>query len=816
MLPRQERRKADRTRSADLDGVSHPRSSFVAMNDGQQWMQRLDEFDDYLRDRYGGSDTQRQYHSFAKRWIDFCLPLRHDPAAFDEVLLDRMLDGGRDPNEDSRRKYRSYLRAWTRWASSGGSWRRSASTGNAEPSEKIAAWMARLDEYEAHLRNLGRKQETISDRRRKLSKWIEFACTTGRNPATWDPSAIDEAFVEWGTKDSQQQREDIRGRIRAWCKYWRGSDLDTLTLDELVQQFRDGRHPDGLVQQFGDVGYPDESVQHHQAARAAFESVLHSLANLSYADRHDLSAVWRRAEYGYGRNGAQTRLDDQMLNISEAGWLRMRNLIQALCFGDGDLATRFDDAVGGIDGLGPVVTTKFLAVTQPERFLPNFHTRHKDPKWPGKLDVIELLDRLGLLDDSAADEGRTLLEVPQVSRSSGDMVVRSNDVLLGLLRPYFTHDDVVDTWGMAQFLYWLARRHANDHAEPHGDDDAEPDTARQRLEIDLAALADDLLCEVGFLDKIVGLLEDKRQVILYGPPGTGKTYFARRLARALVDGTRSDDSAEGEPGAADSGAYSLVQFHPAYSYEDFFEGFRPQVDEDGQMTYKLTPGPLVRLAERAEEHSDELHVMVIDEINRANLPRVLGELLYLLEYRKEPIQTQYRPSEDFSLPKNLWFIGTMNTADRSIALIDAAMRRRFHFVPFFPDREPTAGLLRRWCAENELDLDWVADLLDAVNQRLRGDLGDDYMLIGPSHFMKHDLDENGLRRIWEYNIEPLIEDQFFGRQEVIDSYRFGEVWKRHGPSAAAPASEMGTSDGAGEEADPGSDRDEGPDSDGDL
>ena len=665
--------------------------------------------------------------------------------------------------------------------------------------------MARLDEYEAYLRHLGRKQKTISDRRRKLSKWIRFACTTGRNPTTWDPSAIDEAFVEWGTKDSRQQREDIRGRIRAWCKYWRGSDLDTLTLDELVQQFRDGGHPDGLVQQFGDVGYPDESVEHHQAARAAFESVLHSLANLSYADRHDLTAVWRRAKYDYGGNGAQTRLDDQILNVSEAGWLRMRNLIQALCFGDGDLATRFDDAVGGIDGLGPVVTTKFLAVTQPERFLPNFHTRHKDPKWPGKLDVIELLDRLGLFDDSAADEVRTLLEVPQVSRSTGDMVVRSNDVLLGLLRPYFTHDDVVDTWGIAQFLYWLARRHANDNAEPHGDDDAEPDTARQRLKVDLAALADDLLCDVGFLKDIVALLDDKGQVILYGPPGTGKTHFAGELAWTLTE-YGDEDVHEG---------YSLVQFHPAYSYEDFFEGFRPQIDDDGQMTYKLTPGPLVRLVKRAEEHPEELHVMVIDEINRANLPRVLGELLYLLEYRNESIQTQYRPDEDFSLPENLWFIGTMNTADRSIALIDAAMRRRFHFVPFFPDREPTAGLLRRWYEDKELEQDWVADLLDAVNERLRTDLGGDYMLIGPSHFMKHDLDENGLRRIWEYNIEPLIEDQFFGRQEVIDSYRFGEVWKRHGPSAAAPASEMGTSDRSGGEAEPGSNHDESPESHGD-
>ncbi len=88
--------------------------------------------------------------------------------------------------------------------------------------------------------------------------------------------------------------------------------------------------------------------------------------------------------------------------------------------------------------------------------------------------------------------------------------------------------------------------------------------------------------------------------------------------------------------------------------------------------------------------------MIIDEINRANLPKVFGELLFLLEYRAHSVKTLYRPDEGFELPPNLWFIGTMNTADRSIALVDAALRRRFHFVPFFPHDGPMKGLLRRW------------------------------------------------------------------------------------------------------------------------
>ncbi len=143
-------------------------------------------------------------------------------------------------------------------------------------------------------------------------------------------------------------------------------------------------------------------------------------------------------------------------------------------------------------------------------------------------------------------------------------------------------------------------------------------------------------------------------MILYGPPGTGKTYLAQELAEAL---------------APEEQARSLVQFHPAYSYEDFFEGYRPVTDGDKQITYELTRGPLAKLAEHAADNPEQQHVMVIDEINRANLPRVLGELLFLLEYRDKSIQVMHRSDASFNLPKNLWFIGTMNTADRSRSLM---------------------------------------------------------------------------------------------------------------------------------------------------
>src|SRR5690606_18924403 len=147
----------------------------------------------------------------------------------------------------------------------------------------------------------------------------------------------------------------------------------------------------------------------------------------------------------------------------------------------------------------------------------------------------------------------------------------------------------------------------------------------------------------------------------------------------------------------------FVQFHPSTSYEDFFEGYRPDTDASGNLSYRLTPGPFAQLADHAAEDTRR-HVLVIDELNRANIPKVFGELLFLLEYRDQTVAPLYR--EEFSLPEDLWVIATMNTADRSIASLDAALRRRFHFVPIFPDEGPMEGLLDRYLQRNDGDRRW--------------------------------------------------------------------------------------------------------------
>ncbi len=254
-----------------------------------------------------------------------------------------------------------------------------------------------------------------------------------------------------------------------------------------------------------------------------------------------------------------------------------------------------------------------------------------------------------------------------------------------------------------------------------------------------------------FLYRIETLLDDKRQVIFQGPPGTGKTFVARKLAARLA----------GSPERV-----RLVQFHPSYAYEDFVQGFRPKLI-GGQPGFELRDGPLLDMAKRARGNPDAKHFLVIDEINRGNLSKVFGELYFLLEYRNEAMQLQYSDSE-FSLPENLYIIGTMNTADRSIAMVDLALRRRFHFVEFHPGKGPVQGLLRRWLDRNAPGMEWVANVVDRVNETLGDDNSE--AAIGPSYFMKPGLDDEHVRLIWEHNVRPYVEEHLYGQRDRLAEF----------------------------------------------
>jgi MoxR-like ATPase len=265
----------------------------------------------------------------------------------------------------------------------------------------------------------------------------------------------------------------------------------------------------------------------------------------------------------------------------------------------------------------------------------------------------------------------------------------------------------------------------------------------------LGPLAKDLLLDVKFLEEIEELLEDKKQVIFYGPPGAGKTYVALKLAEALGGGAEEVTSVE------------VVQFHPSYAYEDFVEGFRPT--EDG--TFKLRRGKLLSIADRAIQNPDKKFFLIIDEINRGNVAKVFGEMYFLLEYRDRDIQLQYS-DEPFRMPENLYFIGTMNSADRSIGLIDSALRRRFHFVSFYPTEDVMKNLLRDWLEKNAPSVSWIATAVDNANR----ELGNPDFAIGPSHFMKKDLTEDLARKIWRRSIIPYVEDFFFNQKEKAKDY----------------------------------------------
>ena len=290
-------------------------------------------------------------------------------------------------------------------------------------------------------------------------------------------------------------------------------------------------------------------------------------------------------------------------------------------------------------------------------------------------------------------------------------------------------------------MHWLHET-GGDGGDVEKNGDLQKPNPVDPVDVDTAALASELHLPVDFLRNIETLLQEKKQVIFQGPPGTGKTFVAQRLARHLAGG---DERCQ------------LVQFHPSYSYEDFVQGYRPARLDNGQPGFALKDGPFLQIARRAEQDPDGDYFLIIDEINRGNLAKVFGELYFLLEYRDVSMKLMYQDGEEsrFTMPHNLHIVGTMNTADRSIALVDLALRRRFAFVDFSTNKEPVRSLLREYLRANGLGaMDWVADVVERANAKL----DDRHAAIGPSYFMRADLDEDAVGRIWEHGVLPYIEE----------------------------------------------------------
>jgi 5-methylcytosine-specific restriction endonuclease McrBC GTP-binding regulatory subunit McrB len=279
------------------------------------------------------------------------------------------------------------------------------------------------------------------------------------------------------------------------------------------------------------------------------------------------------------------------------------------------------------------------------------------------------------------------------------------------------------------------------------------------------------LCNATFLPQTLfqdfeKLLLAKKQVILEGAPGTGKTFVAEMFANWFAG---SDQRVK------------VIQFHESYGYEDFVYGIKPSYDPaTNSSAFRDRPGVFLKFCESARQEEESRFVMVIDEVNRGKPARIFGELLYLLEYRKKTVELQ--SGITFGIPENVYLIGTMNTVDKSIALVDYALRRRFSFLTLKAidkaNGDTRSVVLRSWMDSKKIrNADEVERLFIALNNLVADK--DEALTIGHSYFMSKDAQEAGeftpelLDFIWKYNILPLVNEYEYELKAAEVETRYG-------------------------------------------
>lgn len=261
-----------------------------------------------------------------------------------------------------------------------------------------------------------------------------------------------------------------------------------------------------------------------------------------------------------------------------------------------------------------------------------------------------------------------------------------------------------------------------------------------------------------FFAKMQRALERKGQCILYGPPGTGKTY----AARTFIEWQQSQLTEE----QADL-SYSMCTFHPSYTYEDFIEGYKPYSKND-QVSFKLESGVFKQFCENARG-KETPHYFIIDELNRGNIPKIFGELITMIEKDKREMDIILPQSKvPFSIPENVYIIGTMNTSDQSIKIMDSALKRRFAFIECLPNYEIIDQVIDPLSES-------PAKLLKALNEKLIEKVGRDKQ-IGHSYFMNEGeqvLTIDELKEVFEFEIIPLLQEYCFDNYEDL-AYFLGE------------------------------------------
>ena len=274
--------------------------------------------------------------------------------------------------------------------------------------------------------------------------------------------------------------------------------------------------------------------------------------------------------------------------------------------------------------------------------------------------------------------------------------------------------------------------------------------------------------------------------ILFGPPGTGKTYEAVSHAVATMDGKDPSELAKQElrkhtkkrfDELKEQGRIEFVTFHQNYTYEDFIEGIRPVLNQN-ELSYELHEGIFKKIAQKAQGDGDNRYVLIIDEINRGNIAKIFGELITLIEPSKrlgeddEARVTLPYSGKPFGVPNNLYILGTMNTADRSIALLDTALRRRFHFI----ERMPNPDLV-----EKHIEGVDGQELLKAINARIKAKLDREHQ-IGHTYLIGVKNIED-LAHAFQRSILPLLQEYFYDDWEKIQHVLNGNPFVRQGPSA---------------------------------
>ena len=262
-----------------------------------------------------------------------------------------------------------------------------------------------------------------------------------------------------------------------------------------------------------------------------------------------------------------------------------------------------------------------------------------------------------------------------------------------------------------------------------------------------------------FFNNIIDTLKVKKNIILQGPPGTGKTFISKKIAERITGKKENIFS---------------IQFHQSYSYEEFVVGYKP----NSEGNFALQKGSLIQVCERAKQNENENFVMFIDEINRANISKVFGELLSLIENDKRgpenAVKILYSENDiNFYIPSNLYFICAMNTADRSLKMVDYALRRRFSFFEFKPEFDkPEFKNFLKDKNVNAKTIDRIVNNISKVNQQISDDnfeLGDGYC-IGHSYFCPKgnssaSFGDQWYEQIIEYEIKPLINEYYFDKPD---------------------------------------------------